>query len=155
MSNLFRISILLAVSATLFTCGDNPTEGYRLIFEDFTEAGMFCVSTPGVYVFRDDDSWSAFGDEYWDDPWMRYTIPEVDFETEMVIGIFWGTRPHGCYFWVDCIEGIFIDHNVIEVHIAPLPELGECAMPVCPLQVVKLERYDLPLELHGHILGER
>jgi len=157
MSKLLRVSILLTVSAILCTCGDNPTERFDLAFDDFIDAGMFRVSTPGVYVFRDQDSWSSFGDEYWigDDNWgMNIPLPEVDFENETVIGVFWGSRSHGCYHWVNCIEAVFIKRNIVEVHIAPLPELGECAMPVWPMQVIKLERHDLPVEFHGHVPGE-
>ncbi len=148
-----RLSILIAL-AILPVCGDAPVEKEYAVFVNFLEASLLHVTTPGAFLFRDNDSWNSFCDEYWtgDDPGVNIPRPEVDFESDMIIGVFWG-RDGGCYSWVDCIRAVFIWPDVIDVHISPLPDLGDCDMIVWPLQVIKMERYDLPVEFNGHVPG--
>lgn len=147
------LSILITITL-LLTCGKAPDESELAMFEDFTEASLLHVTPPGAFAFGDDDSWDSFCDQYWsgDDPGVNIPRPEVDFESDMIIGVFWGPTG-GCYSWVDCIRAVFIRPDVIDIHISSLPDLGDCEMIVWPMQVIIMERHDLPVEFHGHVPG--
>ncbi|UCE66599.1 MAG: hypothetical protein JSU85_00870 [Candidatus Zixiibacteriota bacterium] len=149
MSKLQKIFTILIALAILPACGKAPVEVVPVIYEDFTEASRLHVTSPGTFVFEDNDSWDSFCDEYWGGGIPR---PEVDFENNMIIGIFWG-QTSGCYEWVNCVRTVFIRRGVIEVHISPMPDLGDCEMIVYPMQVIKIRSHELPVEFHGHFPG--
>ncbi|UCC79964.1 MAG: hypothetical protein JSW64_00995, partial [Candidatus Zixiibacteriota bacterium] len=118
-------------------------------FEDFMEASELRVKSPGTYVFRDYESWTTFCFEHWRSRDIR---PLVDFEKYMIIAIFWG-QSGGCYSWANGVKDVFIRQGVIEVHLIE-PDLGYCDMIIWPLQVIKMKKYDLPIEFHGCIPGD-
>jgi len=146
LNELFSILIIIII---LFSCGDAPVDNVPVNYSDFAEASFLQVTAPGAYVFTDDDSWNSFCDEYWSGNIPR---PEVDFDYAMVIGIFWGWDG-GCYRWVNCVQGVYIRQDVIDVHIAPLPDLGDCDMVIWPLQVITMDKYEMPVEFHGYVPG--
>lgn len=112
---------------------------------------MFHLSSPGVFVFKDSDSWDSFCNEYWtgDYPGNNIPRPEVDFEVDMVVGIFWG-QTGGCYHWVNCVRAVFIRRDVIEVQIGR-PDLGSCDRIIWPKQIIKMDRHDFPVEFYGDV----
>lgn len=137
------------------SCGPHPAEVTPLPFENFTEAEYFRVQYPATVVIKDDAAWNQLWEDYWtrQDSLGRTPPPAVNFEEDMVIAVFWGCGYSGCYWWVEAIERIIIRSGRIEVHIAPLPDLGDCEMIVCPIQVVKLEKSDFPVVFLGDVTG--
>jgi hypothetical protein len=48
------------------------------------------IASPGFTVFRDQEHWRSFWAENWLDRWGEFRPPDVDFGSDMVVGIFWG-----------------------------------------------------------------
>lgn len=137
------------------SCGSNPAEVTPLPFENLTEAEYFRVQYPATVVIQDDAAWNQLWEDYWtrQDSMGRTPPPAVDFEQDMVIAVFWGCGYSGCYRWVEAIEKIIIRSGRIEVHIGPLPDLGDCQMIVCPLQIVRMRKSEIPVVFIGDVRG--
>lgn len=155
MNKLLNIISFLIAVTMLVTCGDNPTEGLAGIYENFTEAQHYDVPESGIRIFTDNEAWLEFHDRYWNlyDNTGKTDPPEVDFENETVIGVFWGARPQGCYNWVNCLNVIYVNGNFMQIYIAPLPDLGWCDVIVHPLQVIKVRMTDIHVEFTGNLPG--
>jgi hypothetical protein len=154
-----KISLVSFVLIMLgqISCGSNPAEVTPLPFEDLTEAEYFTVPHPATVAIKDDAAWNQLWEDYWtrQDSLGKTPPPAVDFEQDMVIAVFWGCSYsyYGCYSWADAIERIITRSGRIEVHVGPLPDLGGCDMNVCPLQVVKMRKSDLPVVFIGDVTG--
>ncbi len=147
---------LALIGPTACTADDptNQVQYFPLVFTDFIAAAPLEVTTPGTQVFKDQAIWDAF--------WQAHaplagSAPVLDFTQDMLIAVFWGTQGSGCFDFVDAIINIRarVDAvntlGVIEVDIGPLPNLGNCAMPVNPLQVVSIEATITPVEFVGMV----
>ena len=76
--------------------------------------------------------------------------PDIDFSTKMVIGVFLGTKPNGCFG--TNIDSISTDGSRISVrHTDSTPAMGVlCAMHVTsPAELVVVDRSDLPVDFTG------
>jgi hypothetical protein len=146
------LSVLLGSMACKTGDPTNQVQYFPLVFSDFAAAQPLRVTTPGTQVFRDQATWDAF--------WQQYAplagpAPVLDFSQEMLIAIFWGAQGTGCSSFVEAILTVQarVDGlntlGVIEVDIGPLPDLGGCATPVHPLQVVAIEATITPVEFVG------
>jgi hypothetical protein len=74
-------------------------------------------------------------------------VPDVDFSTQMVIGVFLGSKPNACY-GTD-IDTVSTDGNRITIrHTDSTPAMGVlCAMHVAsPAELLVLGRSDLPVD---------
>jgi len=150
---MYKILFILVVFALVLACGDNPTGRIQELYEDFPEAQYFDVPEPGVRIFTDNEAWLEFHERYWNlyDNSGKTDPPEVDFERETVIGVFWGTLPQGCYNWVECINVIYINGSFMEIYVAPLPDLGPCDVIAHPLQMIKIRMTDVLIEFTGNV----
>jgi|GEM_PF-2973191 len=153
MSNLYRISVLPAITAILLTCGDNPTGRLPGIYENFPEAQHFDVPEPGIIIFTDNEAWLEFHDRYWNlyDNTGKTDPPDVDFENETVIGVFWGTQSRGCYDWVNCMRVVYVAGDFMEIYVAPLPDLGPCDALAYPLQMIKIKMTYIHTRFIGNV----
>ena len=151
---------LALIGSTACTTGDptSQVQYFPLVYTDFIAAQPLEVTTPGTQVFRDQATWDAF--------WQAHAplagpAPAVDFTQDMLIAVFWGAQGTGCFDFVDAILSVRarIDgvntFGVIEVDIGPLPNLGSCAIPVNPLQVVTVETTITQVEFVGMVPGVR
>ena len=148
------ISLVVIMLGQISSCS-NPAEVTPLPFENFTEAEYFRVPHPATFVIRDDAAWNQLWENYWtrDDSLGRTPPPTVDFEEDMIIALFWGCGYSGCHSWAEAIERIITRSGRIEVHVGPLPDLGNCDMIVCPIQVVRMRKSDVPVVFIGDVPG--
>jgi hypothetical protein len=129
------------------------------LYENLETARSFQVPEAGTAVFRDETTWAVLWDRYW----TVYTLgektppPPVDFDNEMVIAIFYGTGYIGCSNWVEVIDEIWVGSRQIEVHIGIQLDrvIGPCDMNLNPLQMVTIQRSDLPVVFTGYLPEQR
>jgi hypothetical protein len=146
--------VLVLVSSMACKTGDPTTQVqyFPLVFTNFIAAQPLRVTSPGTQVFKDQAAWDAF--------WQQHAplagpAPVLDFTQEMLIAVFWGAQGVGCFDFVEAILNVQarVDAlntlGVIEVDVGPLPDLGSCATPVNPLQVVSVEATITPVEFIG------
>jgi hypothetical protein len=134
----------------------DPTTGVQFfptVYSDFIAAEPLRVATPATQIIRDQATWDAF----WQMHGPLGQAPAVDFSQDMLIGVFWGDRGSGCFNFVNAIMSVRVridginTTGVIEVDIGPLPDLGLCAAPVRPLQVILLDTTIAPVEFVGMV----
>ena len=122
---------------------------YYLSFEDFRkgEDVYFRVPERKSVVIRTNSEWLDFFDKYW---WIHddTLAPTIDFETQMVIGVFWGRGYSGTGSYVQAIKSICILNDTIFVK-TKLPFLGSGFMELEPYDLVKLEKLDLSVNFLG------
>ncbi len=155
---LFLCAVLLPV---LFGCDNASVEDEELTssvmtFETIEEAAGFVVNTPGTEVIRAEQPWAVL----WDDAWsitnedgVKTPPPSIDFNTKMVIAVFWGSGFSGCSNGVQAIETIVQRQGEIVVLVGPLPDLGLCDAIVYPIQMVQIDHSDLPVVFEGEVPG--
>ena len=146
---------LLGIVMMIIGCGeDNRTApddiddgpGVTLQFEHLERARFLQVTEAGVRVFRSASEWEGF--------WLSHSqasLSTIDFGQSMVIGVFWGGGHSGCSNVADSIEEIVARCDTIEVRIGPLTGLGDCAMPVLPVEVVSFDYSELPVSFRGEV----
>lgn len=137
----FLILLAGGLSCDLF---DDDDPGKSIPFQNLQESEALAVLEPGVRVFIDDATWSAFWTAHSGTP-----VPPVDFADEIVAGVFWGTGFSGCSNRVDAVRKVARYSLRVEVDVAPLPDLGDCEMIVYPNQLVRFRRIDLPVVFTG------
>jgi hypothetical protein len=125
-------------------------------YEDIEEANYFAIKERGTTVLTDHTAWMALWEQYWNvysSPGQKTPPPEIDFDKYMVIAAFYGTGYSGCSNRVDVIEKIVQSRKRIEVRISSWSpgELGPCCMLVYPLQMVKVEKSNLPVVFVGDV----
>jgi hypothetical protein len=119
-------------------------------FERVGESGVLAVTEPDARVFLDEVDWQTF--------WAAHRggdAPAVDFQREMVIGLFWGRGYSGCTNLAEAIREIREGDGRVVVEVDPLNDLGLCDMIVLPNQVVRLERIDKPIQFEGAVPGSQ
>ncbi|MBW8003652.1 MAG: hypothetical protein FVQ80_16850 [Planctomycetes bacterium] len=156
-----KIRLWSSISMILILLGycDSPTKpGTPIPFENIEGAGRFNVPEAGTEVIKDNAAWINLWENYWNafNGGGKTPPPSVDFERKMVIAIFYGADGAaytGCQNFVETIEDIIEKSGKIEVRIGPLTleDLGPCDAGLYPLQMVKIERSDLPVIFTGEI----
>jgi len=157
-NNLLCCALLAAVLVVSGSCSsDDPTTGvqfFGVTFTDFLAAQGLAVTAPLTMVFRDQASWEAF--------WLTHgpfgaPAPAVDWTQDMLIGVFWGPSGNGCNHYVRAVESVRLridginTTGVIEVEVGPLGDLGNCAMPVLPFQVLLTDTTATPVRFVGMV----
>lgn len=134
-----------------------PEPGVSMGFVDLLDARVLRVDFPHARVFRSREEWEPF--------WRAYChrtngegeqLPpvEVDFSSHMLVAVFYGVFPSGCSNWADeWIESITRYPDRIEVQVGQLPPLGDCTAVAWPLQIVLVDRIDLPVHFQGQVPG--
>ena len=153
--------LCVALLPGLLSCDNASLEddagAFRVMtFETIEGADGFVLTTPGTEVIRAEGSWDAL----WDNAWsitnaqgVKTPPPTIDFTTKMVIAVFWGDGFSGCDNGVQAIETIVQREGEIVVLVGPLPELGLCEAIVYPVQMVQIDRSDLPVVFEGEVPG--
>ena len=132
---------------------DAPTPGV-IAFENIEDAWGFGLRA-GTMVIREEGAWTALGDSTWnfvDDDGLFAPLPAIDFTRKMVIAVSWGSMG-GCPQDVQAIETIVQREGEIVVVVGPLPDLGGCDALFTPVQMVQIDRSDLPVVFEGEVPG--
>ena len=152
--------LMLVLCLCLIPGCQSPTEteaGSDMAFSDLEGARRLDVTFPQTRVFRSLEEWEAFWAAYCgttDGNGETIPAPPVDFNSHMLVGVFYETVSHGCTNLVrDGIERITRYSNRLEAQVGPVPDLGDCASPAYPMNVVLMERVDLPVHFTGHVPG--
>ncbi|NIM01763.1 MAG: hypothetical protein GTN89_13255 [Acidobacteria bacterium] len=153
-TTVLAAAVLVGSAACRSSDPTNQVTFFDLAYMDFTAAQPLVVGAPGTFVFRDQTSWDAFWQAHAQPP---SAAPMVDFNEDMLIGVFWGAWGTGCFDFVQAIERVRVRIDgvntlgVIEVDIGLLPNLGSCATPVNPFQVIILEATATAVEFVGQV----
>ena len=154
MRKIFFHTAIFVLVFSPFSCKDIGTEPVQLEFSDMASMGYFRVEQAGTAVFRSQTEWNAFVHVHLNQiTAIPILLPKADFDKQMVIGVFWGGGFSGCANVSRSIESVRIVNNAVVVQVGPLKDLGECAVPVTPLHIVKIPKTDLPVVFVGNVLG--
>ena len=140
MLRLLPLAAVLALAGCDALSSDEP-----VAYADVERAEALRVQVTGttVTVIRDRSSWERF--------WSGHVgtagpdgagiaAPEVDFERQTVVGVFYGGSLHaGCGSSVDVVRSAREESGAVEVEVGPLPDLGPCRAVVYPLDLVVLD----------------
>ena len=105
-------------------------------------------------VIRTDSEWIDLWDNHWrcyDNQLDKTPPPDIDYQNEMVIGVFWGDNCYysGCSNMSESIKKIYLFNDTMYVEIDSLQFLGECAACVEPLHLIRLSQNDYPAKFIG------
>jgi hypothetical protein len=111
------------------------------------------IHAPRTVVIKDAGAWASLWAEH---AGAGAALPAVDFTTSMVVGVFLGDRPNGCY--TTAISGVTRGAAGIAVqHTDAVPGMGVmCAMFVTsPGALAVIDRSDLPVDFVAKIVPVR
>lgn len=102
------------------------------------------IETSRNVVVKDAASWAALWREHAGD---EERLPQIDFATTMVVAVFMGTQPGGCY-GTDITGMNHKDGKLIVTRTDTGPRMGElCTMAIThPAHLVRTARSDEPVE---------
>lgn len=130
-----------------------PAPGGSLAFQTLSDTTRSAIAAPREVVVRDADAWTALWQEH---AGTGSPLPAVDFSRQMVIGVFLGARPNGCYG--TAISSVVPGEGRLEVlHVdsEPGPSVF-CTMAITyPAHLVVVERNSAPVFFSKkiHIIG--
>lgn len=120
-----------------------PAPGMPLGFQTLSQTSRSAITAPREVVVRDADAWAALWREH---AGLELPLPAVDFSRQMVIGVFLGARPSGCYG--TGISSIMPREGRLEVlHVDTEPGPGViCTMATTyPAHLVVVDRSSMPV----------
>lgn len=94
ISMLCRLLPQLAVSAVLVACGG---VSFSISFSSIDRATHSGIGTFTTVVVGDPETWSDLWTAHIGVQGPHRPVPVIDFSSRLVIGVFLGTRPNGCY----------------------------------------------------------
>jgi len=163
--SLARISVLSVclITSVLLAGGCDGVEdsntallGEPVLYEWVEKGHGVQVYEAQTRVFRDSLAWAQFWDAHvslLDQNFQPYPPPSVDFNQEMIIGVYWGYYYTGCRIIdrIEAINGIYKRSNRIVVNIGSVPDLGPCRAMIYPTQVIRIPRSEKPVEFTGQV----
>jgi len=124
--------LFLAMPICLWQCSSPhidlpPSEDLPITTLKQTEG--FRVPTAGHMIIRDSAKYAQFTDRYWlsEEP-----PPQIDFNRDLLLGVFYGAHHSGCQSEVEVIEKVRYSFSSIFVEVGELPDLGLCDAIVAP-----------------------
>jgi hypothetical protein len=152
-SNIHIVISTLLVLLVFSACEIIDTEFQEIDYETLQISTR--VVEPQVIHFNDYESWSMF--------YRRNYIgitnnnppvaPGFDFDTNTLVGIFWGEQPSGCSHDIEAVERVERRSNVIRITIGPMGDLGACRMITYPQQYLLLPRRTNHIQFMGELPG--
>ena len=104
------------------------------------------IATAGVEVVRDADAWAALWRRHKANILPPLPVPAVDFQRYMVIGVFAGSKPNGCYgMTVANVVQAGGKLQVTRIDHEPAPERMCPQVIVAPAQLILVPRSELPV----------
>lgn len=151
--------LCVALLPALLSCNstsveDEPLARGVITFETIENALGFSMRT-GTMVIREEAAWIALADTAWlfvGDDGLFAPPPTIDFTRKMVIALSWG-GVGGCPQDVEAIETIVEREGEIVVVVGPLPDFGGCDALFTAIQMVQIDRSDLPVIFEGEVPG--
>lgn len=159
MAKYDAVGVILLLMLSILSCKNKstcPALPIHVEFKNVERYGCFDVKPKGTTVIKSDSEWRSLWELYWnvyDGSGNKTPPPDVDFDDEMVIGVFWGGNCiySGCTNESPSIESVFIMCGTIHVVVGGMADLGFCAACVCPLHLIRIQRHDLPVKFVGNV----
>lgn len=122
----------------------------RIEFNTIDRSAYSLVRAPMTVIVKDAQSWAQL--------WKRHTgttgdVPPIDFSTTIVIGVFRGVLPNGCYSTE--ITDVYREDQAITVErrdTVPGPEAVCTLAIVAPAHIVAIPRTEEPVQVAGQRL---
>jgi hypothetical protein len=140
---------LVLLTTFVFAGCDAFSAGEALPFTRLEEASTLRVGFSGMAEFGDAPSWEAFWGAYGG----QGPAPAIDFERNVVVGVFFGARSYSGCHGADLIREARREGSVVEVEVASVPNLGPCDAIVNVDDVVVVEARPWEVRLVGSLPG--
>lgn len=113
----------------------------KLAYDEIETSSHSLIGEPRAVLIKDQATWSALWQEH--NAVMDRPIPVVDFSKRMLIAVFMGNKPNGCYGIPEI--NVWRYNNRINVSYrdgqAPIPEDTLCAAVIMtPVRIVAIDR---------------
>jgi hypothetical protein len=120
----------------------------EILFESLTPQSSSQISNERFPVIRDEAAFTALWEEHHRGQTPVPALPAIDFSQKMVVGVYLGTRPNGCYsVHIDRIYQSG-DRNIVEyTERVPAPDSICTTALVFPAHLVAIPRTPYPFEL--------
>lgn len=117
--------------------------GHKVGFEIIDRTANSMIQTPRALVIKDQAAWASLWQEH--NPQIDRPIPSIDFSKKMLIAVFAGSKPNGCYGIPEI--NIWRYNKRINVSYVdgqpPIPPETLCTMAIVnPAQIMMLDRSD-------------
>lgn len=150
----FILQIIISV-ILIIACDETPDKTY-VTFESVENYGTFGVTEKGTVVINTESEWLNLWQLYWnllDGTGNKTPPPEINFEENMVVGVFWDTNCDysGCSNESPSIKDIYILGDTLFVSVDELVDFGPCDACVLPLHLVQLEKLSFPVKFIGNV----
>jgi len=134
----------------------DDSEDQPLSFEQIEEARRLDVPEAKTVVIRTEAGWEDFWNRRIAVPEGsgRLSPPSVDFDTKMVIGLFWGERS-GCSSTVNAVQKITEKVGGIVVQVEDWTGGAICQALVQPRQVIQTKKAPKQVEFEGDAVPGR
>jgi hypothetical protein len=153
LQNLDKDDLGIGFSHTVERISLLVPSGADVAFKVVDATNNSSIHTARNVVVKDAGAWAALWAEH---AGTSRPLPAVDFSTSMVVGVFLGERPSGCYG--TSISKVTRNANGIAVqHTDSMPGIAVlCAMYVpTPAALAVIDRSDLPVEFTTKIVPNR
>ncbi|MEH6436732.1 protease complex subunit PrcB family protein [Massilia sp. DD77] len=124
-----------------------PRDGEPLAFRSLIREAFSGVATAREVVIKDQAAWSALWAEHTRNRVPAPALPEVDFSSQMLVGVFSGDRGNGCIETSVLRTVARGSKLVVEYEERDITAVAICMAAVSqPMHVVAVERVDAPVE---------
>lgn len=134
-------------------CPDNGSA--EVEFSTIEGHEYFSIPGSGTIFITEEIDWLNLWVDYWtlQDGGEKTAPPDIDFDTEMVIGVHWA-ETSGCTNESESIRFLLLDGDVMHVVVDEMADLGPCDMIVYPIHLVKTARRSVTLNFLGEVPPE-
>lgn len=140
-----RLALVPLLVMLLAACQSLPDDEFRLPFRILASGQHSAISLPRELVIRDPARWR----QLWRLTGQPGPPPAVDFDSQMVIGVFMGEQSSGGYgIRIDRIIETADSLRVEAVLHRPAPGSMVTLALTQPWVIVRLPRYDGPVRFH-------
>lgn len=141
------------VIATLFLSILGNSKGQTVLpFETVARGSYSAIDEPMSLVIRTEEEMDEFWKKHKANQSSSLKIPSIDFDKEMVICMFWGTKNTGGYS-IEVTQILSYGSDIIVSYEAsPPPEEAMVTMALTqPYHIVKMTALDLPVNFEGNL----
>lgn len=143
LANLDKADLGLGGAHQVEVLAIPPKAGAALSFESLEQTMRSGIQSAQTATIRDADGFAAL----WAAHGNGSMAPSIDFSRNMVIGVFMGTRPNGCYSTnIDGISRVGDKIRVEYTDAAPGPNVMCTLAMTSPAHLVVVGRSELPVE---------
>lgn len=140
-----KLLAILATAMLLASCDreEGASAPEQISYETVLTSTLLQVDEPHTQVFR---SWQR-----WENFWAAhpecsngcvFAPPYVDFDSSMVVAIFWGLEGFGCVDYAERVEAVTRHEDVTVISLREQPQQEVCHAETYAYLFLKLDRTD-------------